>query len=732
MGTTYVRQPQLKNLTRLYPGIRTRVTGPFLLLIAIVAILAVFIVTRLVAGSIQERFNNQLVDSANAASNAIVEIERQQLATLRLMVFTDGVAAAVEKRDVANLDAWLRPVAANAGLDAMVIFDANGESMLWLRRENNFDLTYTALPDTSVDDWHSVQRVLAAQSDPLGDKFVDILGDDSDSLLYMSAPIRNSDGQVVGGIAIGTSMFNFARRVSEQSLSAVALYDMQGNVLGQTFRINSADALTLPASTVADLMVRVQDTSPIEALEIEGTPFQILYAPFEIRSETIGLLGVALPSNFIVERSSTSRNIFAALFSSLFVGVVAIGLMTARTITRPVQRLVETTRAIRDGDLSKRVDLHTPDELGELGTSFDHMTDNLVKKNRQIRKLYLQQLQETARREAVLTSIRDAVIVLSTDQEIIMQNPAAGDLETRLENDVLSERRYHQIFENPGRFHDPVVVEMAKGYFSTVATPVHLETGELIGHVIVFRDITPIIEAERVKDVMIQQLSHELRTPLTAARGYTDLVKMLDATNLSEQSLEYLDVSLKNLSILEHMINEVIEVSVVSSNQFSIDAVEVNLTDVLEEAAAHWQPTMAQRDLEFEIDIPDSVLCVEGDAELLKQVFGHVLRNAYSYTLPGNGVALIVEASEDDVVVSIVDKGVGIDDDEINRVFERMYRGRSADAGPTDSRGLGLGLYLTQQIIEAHNGTVTLRSKPEVGTLVEITLPLSKRSEYSG
>ncbi|PJF39160.1 MAG: hypothetical protein CUN54_09320, partial [Phototrophicales bacterium] len=110
VGTTYVRQPQPKNLTRLYPGIRTRVTGPFLLLIAIVAILAVFIVTRLVAGSIQERFNNQLVDSANAASNAIVEIERQQLATLRLMVFTDGVAAAVEKRDVANLDAWLRPV----------------------------------------------------------------------------------------------------------------------------------------------------------------------------------------------------------------------------------------------------------------------------------------------------------------------------------------------------------------------------------------------------------------------------------------------------------------------------------------------------------------------------------------------------------------------------------------------------------------------------------------------
>src|SRR5687768_11767998 len=99
---------------RLYPRISVRVTGPFLLAIIVVAALGSFIVTQLVAGSIQERFNNQMAASASAASNTIVDVERRQLATLRSVVFTEGVAAAIVNRDTASLDLWLRPIVANA------------------------------------------------------------------------------------------------------------------------------------------------------------------------------------------------------------------------------------------------------------------------------------------------------------------------------------------------------------------------------------------------------------------------------------------------------------------------------------------------------------------------------------------------------------------------------------------------------------------------------------------
>src|SRR5215470_11927939 len=97
-----------------YPRISVRVTGPFLLAIIVVAALGSFIVTRLVAGSIQERFNNQLAASASAASNTVVDVENHQLTILRSIVFTQGVPDAIVTRDITNLDLWLRPIIANA------------------------------------------------------------------------------------------------------------------------------------------------------------------------------------------------------------------------------------------------------------------------------------------------------------------------------------------------------------------------------------------------------------------------------------------------------------------------------------------------------------------------------------------------------------------------------------------------------------------------------------------
>src|SRR5206468_10879427 len=109
-----------------YPGIRARIIAPFLLVVILIAGIGVFTVTRLVAGSIQERFSNQLADSASAASNSIVEIERQQLSTLRLMVFTEGLPDALSKKDIASLEQYLRPVATNAGIDDVIVFDNTG------------------------------------------------------------------------------------------------------------------------------------------------------------------------------------------------------------------------------------------------------------------------------------------------------------------------------------------------------------------------------------------------------------------------------------------------------------------------------------------------------------------------------------------------------------------------------------------------------------------------------
>src|SRR5258708_19670062 len=113
----------------LYPGINAGIIGPFLLAIILIAGIGVFTVTRLVAGSIQERFSNQLADSASAASNSVVDIENQQLATLRLMIFTEDVPNAVQKGDSASLDLWFHPIAANPAVADLIVFDTIGRRL---------------------------------------------------------------------------------------------------------------------------------------------------------------------------------------------------------------------------------------------------------------------------------------------------------------------------------------------------------------------------------------------------------------------------------------------------------------------------------------------------------------------------------------------------------------------------------------------------------------------------
>jgi two-component system sensor histidine kinase VicK len=710
----------------LYPGINARITGPFLVVIALVAAVGVFIVTRLVAGSLQERFNNQLVDSAAAANSAIADIEREQLATLRLMVFTEGVPRAMVAADANQLDLWLRPIAANARIDDMIIFDAAGQGILQLTRVSETSLEYQSPPPPNIAQWGSVHHVLDQNADPLGDKFVDVVG--SPPNFYISAPVLDSGGQVVGGITIGMRMSRLAESVSAQSLSAVAFYNDEGTILGSTFRLATPGMLAMTPAHARELSDLARRASPIEEKTFSGVPYQLLYTPLHLRSQPIGLLAVGLPTNFIVDRISTSRDTFGLLFSVVFLVIGSVGLLTARSITHPIGQLVDTTRAIRSGDLSKRVGLNTPDELGELADSFDHMTAQLIERNAEIEALYLQQLRETAQRDAVLASIGDAVIVQAPNGAVILSNHAALQLLKSVESDPQARLEFDRVRRNADALKQARTIELAGCFFSVIATQVRLSSGILLGHVIVFHNITTLLEAERLKDTMIQQMSHELRTPLTVIHGSVDLVHTLERKNLSLQGQEFIQNAINNLRVLERMVDQVIDVSAIVSNRFNLNISSFNLAAVLDECVSKWENQAAERKLTLSLMLPSNEMWIEGDRRHLSQVFDHLIRNAYSYTLPGGNIEVFAAAINSHIKIYVTDNGVGIPPDELKRVFERMFRGSSSDIGPTDTRGLGLGLYLSRYIIEAHRGTISIDSKTNFGTVVIVELPIHQKN----
>lgn len=706
--------------SRIYPRINTRITMPFLLVIVVVAAIGTIIITRLVAGNIQERLANQLADSVQSAVNTVVDIERQELATLRSIIFTTGVNDAVLERDTDQLELLLLPIAANNRVDDLVVFGTDSQSVYRVIRE--FGGNYVATRSIDVSSWTIAQDILGQRSDNLGDKFVEIHNDNGDNTFYFGSPIADETGTVIGGVIVGITGTNFIRLLVEQSISNITIYDTQGNVIESSFRSQTIPTITITPEFAAQVMNNTEDTSPLKnEVQIDTLPYQFVYAPFQIRSETIGVISSALPVDFLTDRVSTSRNAFFGIFGGMVFAVAALGILISRSIVRPVFRMVEATRAIEAGDLSQRVHLNMPDELGELGRSVDHMTDRLLEQNQEIRDLFNNQLQETARRDAVLGSISDAVVVLDNAGHTILSNETADTLRDRLESDPAPPIPPN--FAQLRRQTAPYTISAYDKHFSVLSRPVNLESGATLGYVQVLRDITAIVESDRLKNEIILQLSHELRTPLTSARGYTDLLRHMGEARLSNQDKDFLDKTLSHLDTLGEMIDQVIEVNAILSETFEIHFEPFNLSKSLQNLLTDLQPRIENAGLKLVKSINPHTIWLNGDQGHLEQTIIHIIKNAYSYTLEGGWIEVGLDVDRHDVIITVADSGVGIDADEIEKVFEKLYRGRSADAGPTDTRGMGLGLYISKQIVEAHHGKILLQSQPGLGTLVTIRLP---------
>jgi len=333
----------------------------------------------------------------------------------------------------------------------------------------------------------------------------------------------------------------------------------------------------------------------------------------------------------------------------------------------------------------------------------------------------------------VLTSINDAVVVQDLNGERLLYNRTAESLmdaakkanQTAYFAQILRDAQHQAMPHQPMPPQSaPQIISFVGRFFNVMATPVIVQQDLLIGYVVVFHDITTLIESERLKDELMLQLSHELRTPLSAIRGYVELIKLIDGMNLSEQTTQFVENAVDGIETLERMINQSIIVSQIISNRFHIEIDTFNLTVLLSDLFETWKPKAAANGLRLTALLPRTLIWMQGDERQLRNSFDQILRNACSYTLPGGQIQLETIEGKDFIQIIIADTGVGIDEDEIEQVFERMYRGRSADAGPTDTRGLGLGLYIARHVVEQHHGAVRIVSKVQMGTVVTIELPL--------
>jgi PAS domain S-box-containing protein len=227
-------------------------------------------------------------------------------------------------------------------------------------------------------------------------------------------------------------------------------------------------------------------------------------------------------------------------------------------------------------------------------------------------------------------------------------------------------------------------------------------------------------DANRLKDEFLATLSHELRTPLNAILGYAQMLNM--GVLLGERRSHALTVLTRNAESLRQIIDDVLDVSRITSGKLRLNVGPVDLNDIVRNAVATMQPAADAKGVSLEMTVPPEIAPVSADPDRLQQVVWNLLSNAVKFTARGGHVQLHLSHIDNCAQLVVADDGQGIEPAFLPHIFERF---RQADSRfSREHGGLGLGLAIVRELVELHGGTVSARSKGRgTGAAFTVTLP---------
>ncbi len=380
---------RLAALRQVLAGLRAKLIVPYVVLTLLTAIFGLYVITRLVTSSVRERFVNQLFESSRVAADGTVRREQANLSSLRLMAFTQGVSQAVEEGDGETLTSLLWPLALNEGVDVVIVLDETGGEILGLVQEPG-SIGFERTEGSDLSEVDLIARVLKDEADAQGDKFVGVLATDTETFFATSAPVRDRSGDLAGAIVVAVRMQSLVEDLKSQALADIVLFDRSSAMLATTLTepAEGYSVLGFPAEQLG-----AEFTPFIREISLYGRDFQVIYSPWIVRQEMHGVLGVVLPSNFIVTSEATSRNSLSFIFSVSTVGVILLGYMLAQSIARPILRLRSIAQAVAAGDLDQDSGLERSDEIGDLAQAFDIMTGRLQARTAEAERLYAEAIE---------------------------------------------------------------------------------------------------------------------------------------------------------------------------------------------------------------------------------------------------------------------------------------------------------------------------------------------------
>jgi signal transduction histidine kinase len=426
--------------------------------------------------------------------------------------------------------------------------------------------------------------------------------------------------------------------------------------------------------------------------------------------------------------------------------IIAIGLaiwFARRLVTialTPLAMLARQAESIAEGNLNVKSNLLRKDEIGALADSFDAMASKLAEARKgEERRLHRLE----ALTDAALESLLDPVIVTDSKLRIAHLNRSAQGLFGPIPSsprrplaDHIHDRRIVSCIDravaqdmdlhpDDERLLVPIKIGTEERIYRLRINVMHVPEGSILGSVTVLEDVTYLRTLDRMKTEFIGVAAHELRTPITSLLLSAQLLGEGAAGPLNENQAEIIRAQEEELIRLERVIEELLDLTKLEAGTTPPRLELISVSELVRQPIQTIRPQALAKGITLEVDVPENLGKVRADPGQIGRVLTNLLANAIRHTGSQGIVTLRASASKYDVTLHVGDTGEGIPVEYVDRIFERFVQVPGATRG-----GAGLGLSISNRIVQSHGGNFSVKS--EVGKGSEFCFTLPKEGEATG
>ncbi|OPL07910.1 MAG: hypothetical protein AVO33_03310 [delta proteobacterium ML8_F1] len=477
-----------------------------------------------------------------------------------------------------------------------------------------------------------------------------------------------------------------------------------------------------------NLLVTGMDRDSLEAkfIDREGLTFDKIYPVFsEVNEEKIGNIYIRYDMTDIYRALDQNKIIIIRATALALVITILLGFFIARSITEPINDVTFKAAKMANGDFNQYVEVKSQDEIGKLAEMFNILTSKLKES---ISEIY----QEKSKMETIVNQMADGLVAIDLEGKIVHINQRALEImnitELQAENlnykRVLSQYNMELNLEkiiDSGDWEGKETVYGKKSIYSVKYAPFEDDNGSKIGIVFIIQDITEEQKLEAMRRDFVANVSHELKTPLTTIKSYVETI--LDGVVTDQESVNHFMTVINSESDrMTRLVRDLLELSNFDSNKIKFEYEYNNYVDLMKQTIEKLQVMAGKKNQTITFYPIGQAIIGYCDYDRLEQVMINVISNAIKYSRENTTIEVTLKRVDDHARIKVKDNGIGIPEEDLKRIFERFYRvdkARSRDLG-----GTGLGLSIAKEIIDAHEGTISLTSKVGEGTQVVIEIPL--------